>query len=127
MHRMSSLGLRAAIVRLSLAAVFVGSAAIPTGAATAFDVASWTGASLGGINPKVFALALESASSAVAQGLAATPATLTVIDYSMPSTERRMWVFDVRSHALLFREFVSHGRGSGKTMATAFSNVAESN
>jgi hypothetical protein len=93
----------------------------------AFDAASWTGAALGGIDPKVFALALESASSAVARGLAPAPATLTVIDYSIPSTRPRMWVFDVRSHTLLFQELVSHGRGSGKTMATSFSNTAESN
>jgi len=38
-----------------------------------------------------------------------------------------MWVFDVRTHAVLFHELVSHGRGSGKTMATTFSNAAESN
>src|SRR5213078_598950 len=42
-------------------------------------------------------------------------------------TQPRMWVFDVTSHALLFHELVSHGRGSGKTMATSFSNTAESN
>src|SRR4029453_5616506 len=59
--------------------------------------------------------------------LAPSPATLTVIDYSKPSTQPRMWVYDVRSHALLFQELVSHGRGSGTTMARAFSNVAESN
>jgi hypothetical protein len=38
-----------------------------------------------------------------------------------------MWVFDVRTHALLFHELVSHGRGSGKTRSTAFSNAPESN
>ena len=75
----------------------------------------------------MFALALESATSAVERGDAALPSTLTVIDYSKPSTEPRLWVFDVRTHALLFHELVSHGRGSGKTMATSFSNDAESN
>src|SRR5436190_396326 len=33
----------------------------------------------------------------------------------------------VLTHALLFHELVSHGRGSGKTMATSFSNADESN
>ena len=103
------------------------SSAASTVVAAGLDAASWTGAALGGIDPNVFALALESASSAVSRGLAAAPATLTVIDYSKPSTQPRMWVYDVRSHILLFQELVSHGRGSGKTMATAFSNEAESN
>jgi hypothetical protein len=38
---------------------------------------------------------------------------LTVIDYSLPSWDRRLWVLDPR-HGLrvLFHEFVAHGRGS---------------
>ena len=57
----------------------------------------------------------------------ADPGTLTVIDFSRPSTERRLWVYDLRTRALVFDELVSHGRGSGVAMATAFSNVPESN
>jgi len=140
MTLISSSRLRAAFLRLSVTAALlatVGIASPVTSSAStssagstvsaAFDAASWTGTPLGGIDPKVFALALESASSAIARGLATAPATLTVIDYSIPSTRPRMWVFDVRSHTLLFQELVSHGRGSGKTMATSFSNTAESN
>ena len=96
-------------------------------AAAGLSAAEWTSVSLGSIDPKVFALALEAASSAVAHGQVAAPPTLTVIDYSRPSTQPRMWVYDLRSRSLLFQELVSHGRGSGKTMATAFSNVPESN
>ncbi|MGP9795977.1 murein L,D-transpeptidase catalytic domain family protein [Halomonas sp. 86] len=51
---------------------------------------------------------------------------LAVIDYSLPSTERRMWVFDLRQHTLLFEELVSHGQGSGDAQADAFSNIPES-
>ena len=47
---------------------------------------------------------------------------LTVIDYSLPSTARRMWVFDLASHKLLFNELVAHGRNSGENMAESFSN-----
>ena len=61
------------------------------------------------------------------RGDALKPSTLTIIDFTRPSTEKRLWVFDLRSHALLFEELVSHGRGSGQAMATAFSNVPESN
>jgi hypothetical protein len=72
-------------------------------------------------------LALEAAAHAVARGDAADPRTLTVIDFSRPSTEKRLWVFDLRSHELLFHEYVAHGRGSGANLATMFSNVPESN
>ena len=37
---------------------------------------------------------------------------LTVIDYALPSHERRLWVIDPRRLRVLFREFVAHGRGS---------------
>lgn len=38
---------------------------------------------------------------------------LAVIDYSLPSTEPRLWVFDLAQHELMFQELVSHGQGSG--------------
>lgn len=47
---------------------------------------------------------------------------LAVIDYSLPSTSKRMWVFDLASQKLLFHELVSHGRNSGEDMAEFFSN-----
>ncbi|OQY65579.1 MAG: hypothetical protein B6D46_12825 [Polyangiaceae bacterium UTPRO1] len=37
---------------------------------------------------------------------------LTVIDYSLPSRERRLWVLDPAHLRVLFHEFVAHGRGS---------------
>lgn len=51
---------------------------------------------------------------------------IAVIDYSLPSTEPRMWVFDLHQHALLFEELVSHGQGSGDEVADVFSNIPES-
>jgi len=37
---------------------------------------------------------------------------LTVIDYSLPSSQKRLWVIDPQRVSVLFHEFVSHGRGS---------------
>lgn len=37
---------------------------------------------------------------------------LTVIDYSLPSWDRRLWVVDPAQLRVLFHEFVAHGRGS---------------
>jgi len=71
-------------------------------------------------------LALDAAMTAytraVDQGAVANPRYLTVIDYSLPSVKPRMWVLDLDSIAILYHELVAHGRGSGETMATAFSN-----
>ncbi|PMR72512.1 murein L,D-transpeptidase catalytic domain family protein [Billgrantia endophytica] len=51
---------------------------------------------------------------------------LAVIDYSLPSTQPRLWIFDLAEKRLLFEELVSHGQGSGDAEATIFSNTPES-
>ncbi len=50
------------------------------------------------------------------------PQRLGVIDYSRPSTEPRLWVFDLGRQRLLFEEWVAHGRNSGENLTTRFSN-----
>jgi len=55
-------------------------------------------------------------------GTIANPGLLTLIDYTRPSVDRRLWVIDLRSGEVLFNELVAHGRGSGDNLATAFSN-----
>lgn len=74
-------------------------------------------------NPEVLALALEARTCAARNGTGADARRLAVIDYSKPSTERRLWVFDLAEASLLYDEYVAHGRGSGENMATSFSNV----
>lgn len=47
---------------------------------------------------------------------------LTVIDFSRPSREKRLWVFDLQAGKLMFDEWVTHGKNSGADLATSFSN-----
>ncbi|MDR3503490.1 MAG: murein L,D-transpeptidase catalytic domain family protein [Legionella sp.] len=47
---------------------------------------------------------------------------LTIIDYSMPSNEKRLWVFDLKEQKLLFHTYVSHGIKSGALVSNYFSN-----
>jgi len=94
---------------------------------SALEMSGWQDLEVGAIKANVFALALHAAATAVARGDVSDPGTLTVIDFSQPSTRRRMWVYDLRNRTLLFEDLVSHGRGSGVTMATSFSNQPDSN
>ena len=87
--------------------------------------AAWNSSSLGTIDTNVFGLALSAAKCAVRSGAVADPSTLTVIDYSKPSTEKRLWVFDLRSHEMVYEELVAHGQGSGGNVPTLFSNDPE--
>jgi len=51
---------------------------------------------------------------------------LTIIDFSKPSDERRMWVINVKSAKVLMNTWVAHGSGSGERYATSFSNTSHS-
>jgi len=86
------------------------------------NASSWLAKLAPEADPRVLALALEARDCATSsQGIAPSP-HLAVIDYSRPSTEVRLWVFDLVSHRLLFREHVAHGQGTGENMARDFSN-----
>ncbi|QOW19582.1 murein L,D-transpeptidase catalytic domain family protein [Lysobacter ciconiae] len=74
------------------------------------------------IDPGVLALALEARACALNSG-AAGGTRLAVIDYSLPSTRKRMWVFDLQQPGLLYAEHVAHGQGSGENLSNRFSNV----
>ena len=83
-------------------------------------------ANTGGISADVLNMALSATACAVNSGDIEMPPTLTVIDYSLPSTTPRLWVFEVPSGRLLFKELVAHGKNTGDNMATSFSDTANS-
>lgn len=51
---------------------------------------------------------------------------LTLIDYSLPSNKKRLWVFDLNENKLLFHTYVSHGIKSGLLESDFFSNKNKS-
>lgn len=51
---------------------------------------------------------------------------LALIDFSLPSTTNRLFVFDMEHRKLLFSSLVAHGRNSGDVYATSFSNESGS-
>jgi hypothetical protein len=99
----------------------------PTSARSAsVNTDGWNPVERGGIDPAVFQMALGAVACAVRSGSIEDPSTLTVIDYSRPSTAKRLWVFDLHAQALLYEELVAHGQGSGENLATRFSNEPDS-
>lgn len=74
------------------------------------------------LRAEVLRLALGGAGCAAEEGLVRRRDLLTVIDYSMPSTQPRLFVFDVAKKKLLYRELVAHGKNSGSNRTSFFSN-----
>jgi hypothetical protein len=75
-----------------------------------------------GLRSEVLRLALDASGCAIERGLVKRRDLVTVIDYSLPSSEPRLFTFDLQTRKLLFRELVAHGKNSGGDRATRFSN-----
>lgn len=77
-----------------------------------------------GADPKVIDLALKARDCAIGAGDATGAGErLAVIDYSIPSSQKRLWVFDLHNPRVLYHEYVAHGQGTGDNYARAFSNL----
>jgi hypothetical protein len=109
------------------AAVTEAPAAVPAAVpAIASPATALLAKGVDGLSPKVLAMALDAVECAKTRGTAAREDLLTVIDYSLPSTEPRLWVLDLERGEVLFHELVAHGRGTGDNYATKFSNLNNS-
>lgn len=51
---------------------------------------------------------------------------LTLIDFSLSSNTKRLWVIDMNTNTILYHSLVAHGKNSGEEFATKFSNKSES-
>lgn len=51
---------------------------------------------------------------------------LTLIDFSLSSNVKRLWIIDLNSNIVLFQTLVAHGRNTGEEFADNFSNAPES-
>jgi hypothetical protein len=51
---------------------------------------------------------------------------LTLIDFSLSSNSKRLWVIDLEKNIVLFQTLVAHGKNTGEEFAQEFSNQAES-
>jgi hypothetical protein len=86
----------------------------------------WPEATPSGLSEEAWAHALAAHEQATVQGYTAK-SLLAVIDYSRPSTERRLWVVDLTTREVLMNEYVAHGVRSGGVYPTMFSNRYGSN
>ncbi|MCA8831680.1 murein L,D-transpeptidase catalytic domain family protein [Hymenobacter pini] len=80
-----------------------------------------------GLRFEVFEKAMTGYLNLQEQGKLTDKQLLTVVDFGLPSTEKRLWVLDLAAKQVKFHTLVAHGHNSGENMATNFSNENESN
>jgi hypothetical protein len=85
------------------------------------DTLPWPESTPSGISEEAWAHALAAHEQATVLGYT-SKSLIAVIDFSRPSTERRLWVIDLGTHEVLMNEYVAHGFRSGGVYPTKFSN-----
>ena len=81
----------------------------------------WPETTPSGLSEEAWAHALAAHQQATILGYT-SKSVMAVIDYSRPSTERRLWVVDLNTGDVLMNEYVAHGYRSGGVYSTKFSN-----
>ncbi|HLI94173.1 MAG TPA: murein L,D-transpeptidase catalytic domain family protein [Puia sp.] len=79
-----------------------------------------------GLSEEAFEYAWRGYHNLLKRGSIRRKSVLSIADFSQSSSEKRMYVIDIRHRRLLFRTYVAHGQNSGAEFAESFSNEPES-
>jgi len=80
-----------------------------------------------GLSRNAFNYAVKGYELLLASGSLKNEKLLSIVDFSLPSSKKRLFILDLQNNKILFNTYVAHGRNSGKEMAHEFSNQPESN
>lgn len=75
------------------------------------------------LSPVALKYALKGYDFALKRGAVRDPNILTVVDFSLPSNAKRLWVIDLKDSRVLMNLYTTHGKGSGLNYASRFSNT----
>lgn len=83
--------------------------------------------SIKGLSQQAYIYAVHGLEYLAATGKIANEKIITIADFSLPSSRKRLFIIDLDKKKVLFNTYVAHGMNSGKEYANRFSNVPESN
>ncbi len=78
------------------------------------------------LDPDALVYAIKSYQWALKQHKVKNPNVLTIVDFTKPAKDKRMWVIDIPHNKVLMNLYTTHGRGSGTFYAKQFSNTTNS-
>ena len=75
-----------------------------------------------GLSRQAFEFAMNGYNKLLATGKIKNTEVLSIVDFSLASSKKRLFILDLKDQKLLFHTYVSHGRNSGRETAQQFSN-----
>ncbi len=79
-----------------------------------------------GLTRQAFDYALQGFNILRSQGKLNNDSIISIVDFSLASSKKRLFVIDLKNLKMLFNTYVAHGRNSGSEYATQFSNDPKS-
>jgi hypothetical protein len=79
-----------------------------------------------GLSEQAFDYALKGFSYLLQKGSIVKDNIISIVDFSLPSYRKRLFVIDLDNYRVLYNTYVAHGVNSGKQYASEFSNIASS-
>jgi hypothetical protein len=80
-----------------------------------------------GLGRQVFDYAMKGFNYMKETGNLANEQIISIVDFSKPSSQKRLFIIDIKNYKVLFNTYVAHGMQSGKEIANQFSNKPSSN
>ncbi|MEO7767749.1 MAG: murein L,D-transpeptidase catalytic domain family protein, partial [Ferruginibacter sp.] len=80
-----------------------------------------------GLGRQVFDYAMQGFTFMKEMGKLGNDQIISIVDFSKPSSKKRLFIIDLKNYKVLFNTYVAHGSKSGKEYANDFSNTPESN
>jgi len=77
---------------------------------------------LKGMSKEAFEYAKKGFNKLVAEGKLLNDSIISIVDFSQPSSKKRLYILDLKNYKVLFNTLVAHGRNSGREFANQFSN-----
>jgi hypothetical protein len=77
---------------------------------------------LKGLSQQAFDFAKQGLQKLLEEGKLLNDSIVSIVDFSQPSNQKRLFILDLKNYKVLFNTLVAHGRNTGREWATSFSN-----
>lgn len=77
---------------------------------------------LAGLSKQAYEMAIAGLRNLKERGQILNDSIISIIDFSQPSSNKRLYILDLKNYRILFNTLVAHGRNTGREMAEFFSN-----